>query len=92
MTDDIKTILQAALDDTNADLKSGSQEIVALMAQRAAELSTIVGLPGYDQAAIAARDEIALRAGLELVGQADKAASRVLSIVQGGLLLIAGSL
>ncbi len=92
MTDEIKNLLETAIEDTGADLATGSREIVAMMTQRAAELSGIVGLPGYDQAAVAARDEIALVAGIELVEQADKATERVLSIVQGGLMLIAGAL
>lgn len=92
MSKDIKQLLQTALDQTGADLKAGSRELVDLMAQRAAELTTLVGLPGYDQAAIAARDEIALAAGLEAVDQADAMTGRVLNIVQGGLLLLVGAL
>lgn len=92
MTDEIKNLIEIAIEDTGAELKTGSREIVALMAQRAAELSGLVGVPGYDQAAVAARDEIALAAGIELVEQADKAAARVQSIVQGGLMLLAGAL
>lgn len=92
MNDELKQLLENAINETGADLHTGSQQLVALMAQRAAELSVLVGMPGYEQAAVAARDEIALAAGLELVGQADRASSRVLSVVQGGLMLLAGTL
>ena len=92
MNEELKQLLENALDETGADLRTGSQQIVALMAQRAAELSVLVGMPGYDQAAVAARDEIALAAGLELVDQADRASNRVLNVVQGGLMLLAGTL
>ena len=91
MKDELKQLIETALEETGADLKQGGHALTALMAQRAAELSTLVGVPGYEQACIAARDEVALAAGLEAVEQTDAATSRVLSIIQGGLLLLASA-
>jgi len=91
MKDELKQLIETALHDTGVDLKHGGHELTALIAQRAAELSILVGVAGYEQACIAARDELALAAGLEAVDQADKATARVLSIIQGGLLLLAGA-
>lgn len=88
---DFKSIIGAALDETGAELRNGTAEIAALTATRGAELSSLVGQPGYDQAVIAARDEIALCAGLVAVEQADAVANRVRSIIQGSLMFVAGA-
>lgn len=80
-----------ALVSTGVEFTASAGAIAQLTTLRAAELVVLVGLPGYDQAVIAARDEIALAAGLAAVDSADRAASSVLSIIQGGLLMLAGS-
>lgn len=91
MKDQLKQLLSDALSETGADLSASGQAIAQLTAIRAAELSVLVGQPGYDQAVVAARDEIALAAGLESVSNADAATSRVLSLIQGGLMMLAGT-
>lgn len=88
--DQLKNLLADALDATGADLEASGQAIAHLTATRAAELSVLVGLAGYDQAVVAARDEVALAAGLAAVDNADAATARVLSLIQGGLMMLAG--
>ena len=88
----MEDILKQALEDAGAELQASAQAVAHLTAVRAGELSVLVGQPGYDQAVIAARDEIALAAGLPVVENPDQATSRVISIVQGGLMMLAGRL
>lgn len=91
MNDQLKQLLADALSQTGADLTASGQAIAQLTTIRASELSVLVGQPGYEQAVVAARDEIALAAGLAAVSNVDAATSRVLSIVQGGLMMLAGA-
>lgn len=87
----IQKMLSEALSQTGVELSASTDAIAQLTALRAAELAVLVGQPGYDQAVIATRDEIALASGLALVGDADAATGRVLSLIQGGLLMLAGA-
>lgn len=80
--------LQAALESVGADMEASAKAVAHLTMVRGAELTALVGQPGYDQAVIAARDEIALAAGMEAIAQS----GRILSIVQGGLMLAAATL
>lgn len=91
MKDELKNLLSDALEETGADLTASGQAIAQLTATRAAELSVLVGLAGYEQAVVAARDEVALAAGLATVDNADAATGRVLSLIQGGLMMLAGA-
>jgi hypothetical protein len=86
-----KDTIEQALTQTGISMKASAKAVAQLTAIRASELSVLVGLPGYEQATVAARDEIALAAGLSIVGEADALTGRVLSIIQGGLMLLAGA-
>lgn len=88
---DFQSVIAAALDETGATLRQGAAEIAAVTAMRGAELASLVGQPGYDQAVIAARDEISLIAGISIVNKADKTANRVRSVIQGSLMFVAGA-
>lgn len=89
MDEQIKNLLEAAVRETGIDLRKSASELAVFTAQQAAELSAVVGLPGYDQAAIAARDAIALEGGLDITDTADAAAQRVIGVIQGSLMLAA---
>ena len=79
---------QEFLDFLN-DMEIGAQESRAELAQyaseRAAQLSLAVNEPGYAQALIAARDSIALKAGVEVVENADEADEGLLALIAGAL-------
>lgn len=87
MEEQLKNLLQAALDETGADLEAATSELALFAAERTAYLATLVGLQGYERAVIAERDRVALRAGIAAVDQADAAAQRALGIIQGALFL-----
>lgn len=79
---------QQFLDFLN-DMKLGAEEKRAELAtyasERAAQLSLAVGEPGYDEALKAARDSLALKAGVAAVEQADEADFHVIGLIGGAL-------
>lgn len=87
MEETLKNLLESALEETGADLEATTSEVALYAAQRTAVLATLVGLNGYEQAVIAERDNVALRAGLSAVSVADAARERLLGVIQGALFL-----
>ena len=83
----LKNMLEIALAEISADLESTVDGVAAYAAQRMAVLATLVGQPGYEEAVIAERDNVAMFAGIGAVDTADAAAQRLLGIVQGVLSL-----
>lgn len=73
------------------NLKIDLETAGAYAAERAAYLSTLVGLPGFDLAVIAERDNVFLRSGLSVTQAADKVGSMFLGIIQGALVIGATS-
>ena len=71
--------------EMGAELRFNSTEVADYAAQRAAFLSTLVGQPGYQEAVIAERDNVALKMGTSAVSTATAADARLLGIVQGVL-------
>jgi hypothetical protein len=79
---------QEFLDILN-DLKIGAEEDRAELAEYASEralsLSVAVGQPGYDEALTAARDSVALKAGVMVVEDADSVDMHLLGLIAGAL-------
>ena len=88
----IKNLLESALAETGADLEQTASEIALYAAERTAYLATIIGLDGYEQAVIAERDNVVLRAGLAAVGEADATRERIIGVIHGALFLGAQAL
>lgn len=84
---DVQTLLRDSLRELQADLQLDLADLATYTAQRTAHLSTIAGLPGFDEAVIAERDAIALRAGINAVNAADKVDSRLIGLLHGVLFL-----
>ena len=84
---DVQALLQGSLRELQADLQVDLADLATYTAQRTAHLSTIVGLPGFEEAVIAERDAIALRAGINAVNAADKVDARLIGLLHGVLFL-----
>lgn len=84
-TDQFMELLSSAAKETGADLSGSADQIRVTVAEQMAKLSLVVGEPGYDRAVLAARDNVALVAGLAAVEDADAADSRIIGIIQGAL-------
>lgn len=73
------------LNDMRLGAEGVREELAMYAAERAYQLSFAVGEPGYDEALEAARNSIALMAGIAAVEQADKADMHVLGLIGGAL-------
>jgi len=92
MDQDILNLLEDTIRQTGRDLGDSAQELRAYAAEQMAQLALGVGQPGFADAAEAARDNVALRAGIMLVDDADSADARTVSFIQGLLVLGAKAL
>ena len=73
------------LDDLKLGAEEARSELALYASERAAALSLSVGEPGYQEAVTAARDSVALKAGIVAVGQADQADQHTLGLIAGAL-------
>jgi hypothetical protein len=65
------------------------QAVADYTAERIDHLATLVGEPGYDLALLAERDNIAIKAGIVSVENADDLDRRILAVLRGGLSIAA---
>ena len=84
-TDQFMDLLQGVASETGHDLSESADRIRTTVAEQMAKLSLVVGEPGYDRAVKAARDNVALAAGLAAVEDADAADGRIIGVIQGAL-------
>ena len=77
------------LESYGADLGRSSDELSQYMAERTLVLVTLAGLPGYKKAVIAERDNVALFMGIEAMNLSSAGRARILSFIQGALVLAA---
>lgn len=82
-TEVAKETLETALNELGAEMKGSAQVVAAYAAERAAFLSTLMGQPGYEEAVLAERDSVAIRAGIATAAQADAVEQRMLGVLQG---------
>lgn len=92
MKEQFKATLREALDELEVSLEVDLNDLSAYMSQRALYLSTIVGLPGFPDALIAERDNVALEAGIQSVEAATAVDRQLLGVIQGALRIAAGAL
>lgn len=92
MEQDFKELLERTLQETGAELDQAVDEVALYMADRTAHLSTLVGQPGFQEAVIAERDNVAMFAGLLAVDLADATDARIVGVIQGALAMAAKGL
>lgn len=92
LKNDMKALLSATLSESGLDLSESVDAVAAYAAQRAAHLSTLVALPGFQEAVIAERDNVALRAGIAASAAGKTAEAKLLGVLQGALAIAARSL
>jgi hypothetical protein len=89
---DFETLLRQTGRELNVRLRADAAAVAIYASQRAAYLSSLVGQKGFDEALIAERDSVALKAGVSAVASADAFDARVVGIIQSVLLLGANAL
>lgn len=95
-TEEIKAILLSAGKDLSDEARDRAGSVAAYAQERAAHLATLVGQPGFEEALKAERDNVALRAGLDLSEQAKSTDAKTIGVIHGllGILskVLAGAL
>lgn len=89
---DTRTLLEDALGGLRRELKMDAQAMSLYIAERAAHLATLVGQKGFEQAVIAERDAVALKAAIEIGRTAAGIDQRLIGIIQSALLFGAKAL
>jgi len=82
-------LLEDELEMTGRCLKNSGKGLAGYVMARAKHLSTIIGQSGFDEALEAERDNVIMRATLQLVDAADAADARLLNLLHGALALAA---
>lgn len=83
--DALRKLLDDSLAGLGTDIRKNRDELAEYMAARAAHLQAIQGEPGYDQAVMAERNNVALEAGLNAHAAAGAVDSRLLDVLLGGI-------
>lgn len=83
----MKTEFEELLNATIQGTSISTAEVAAYAAEQAAMLKNVANQPGYHQAVLAARDNVALKAGIKASEQADATDSRIIGIIEGALFM-----
>ena len=78
-------MIQATAREFGVTVKVDAKALATYTAQRVAHLGTLVGKPGFEDAVVAERDSLALRAGVLAVKAADVVDSRIVGLIQAAL-------
>ena len=81
--DDFEMLLTSVVKGTSIS----AAKVAAYASDQAVSLSGLVGQPGYQEAVIAARDNVALQAGIYASEQADATDSRIIGVLEGALFM-----
>lgn len=87
-----REMIEATLRQLGRELRVGVAELSQYAAARTEHLSTLVGEPGFEEAVLAERDNVLLRAGITATRTADVADQRFVGIIQGALRIGAAAL
>lgn len=81
----MEALLRDALRETGHTITVSTAELAAYTLQTATKLTAAIGQPGFDEAVRAARDAVAMFAGLSAAREADRADQRLFGILTGAL-------
>ncbi len=82
-------MLSDAFGDRMNGLSESKETLAAYMASRTLHLSTIVNEPGFDQAVIAERNNVALKIGMAVAAEASAVDNQILGMIGGALRIAA---
>lgn len=92
MADELVTLLKDAGSRLGKELEGTLEDVRGYAAERMLHLSQFVGQEGYQEALIAERDNVALRAGIAATDDADAADRELIGIIAGSLGIAARAL
>ena len=82
---DFEDLLKSTLGELGVNLSVTTSELATLVREQSAKLALAQGEPGFEEVLVAARDNIALKAGLALHEQARGADQRIIGLIHGAL-------
>lgn len=85
MARDFVELLRQNAVETGRELASDLDEIRVYTASRMAHLAAIAGEPGFREALVAERDNVALKAAGRAINRADAVDARLVGMVEGAL-------
>ena len=85
ITKQYEAMLAQALRESHGSVKTDTAEVAVYMAQRAAHLAAAVDEPGFHEAVVAERDNVALKVGITASRNARAIDARILGLIEGGL-------
>lgn len=77
--------LAGAASRLGKSLQGNMDELRTYAAERMLHLSTLIGQPGYQEALVAERDNVVLKAGLLAVEGADAADAELVGVITGAM-------
>lgn len=77
--------LSGAVDRMGISLETNMDELRTYAAERMLHLSTLIGQPGYQEALVAERDNVAMKAGLLAVDASDRADAELVGLITGAM-------
>jgi len=89
LADDILVQLKAQAAEVGQDLADTGEALAVYTAERLDHLALIAGEAGFEEAVVAERDNVALKATTDAVTEADAIDARVMAVLRGGLALAA---
>lgn len=90
--EEFEQLFKDAAAETGIELAGSASTLAKFAADQAAGLSKIKGEAGFQDAVLAARDSVALKAGISASRAASAAEQRVVGIIQGSLRIAAAAL
>lgn len=85
LKEELKALLEDAVDETSGQMSMAADEAADYIAARAQHLAAAVGQAGFDEAVRAERNSVALHIGIMGVGNAAEVEARFVGIVHGAL-------
>lgn len=82
---EFERLLKEAAGRLGRDLTGNLDEVRAYASERMLHLSTIINEPGYEEALLAERDAVAMKAGLAAVDAGDAADAELRGLIAGAL-------
>tara|TARA_R110000822_G_scaffold120633_3_gene254144 strand:- start:7173 stop:7460 length:288 start_codon:yes stop_codon:yes gene_type:complete len=89
VAEEFLALIEDAVAETGTDLAETKELVAGYMAERATHLSTIAHEPGFGQAVIAERNNVAMRAGLAISADAAAVDNRWIGMIGGALRIAA---
>lgn len=89
---DLGVAIKQSAKELGVELRLDLANVTLYAAERTAYLASLVGQAGYDEAVIAERDNVVLRAGISSVQSADKLDQRIVGLIYSTLLFGAQAL